>query len=158
MRLKTKIMLAAIPVATIVVSGTIIALRVQRRRMRKRQETAFLPEEVRAALTDLCCLKGEDFVPDGMGASVYQRRLETLSDKQLIGVYVAIKTVEVFHGRGVNIATASKKEIISELRNIAGQKPSKHDVVQWLLSFGAETVRSMLGDGLTLAGLVAADA
>ena len=158
MRLKTKIMLAAVPAAAIVLAGTVIALRVQRRRMNKRQETAFLPEEVRAVLTDLCTLKGEDFAPDGMGSSVYQRRLETLSDKQLIGVYIAIKTVEVLRARGTNIGSISKQELARELRSVASNKPSRHDVIKWLLSLGVDTVRSMLGDGLTLAGLAAANA
>ena len=157
LKLKTKILLAAVPAAIITGTVTIVALRIQKRRLRKREASSFLSEDVRTALQELCNLKGEDFVPDGVGTSLYQRRLESLSDRQLIGIYLLIKVAEVLHARGATVHSLSKAELVSELSVIRERTPrqNRHELLKFLGSFGIDTVRSVLSDALMLAGSAA---
>ncbi|MBR3235900.1 MAG: hypothetical protein IKG11_09830 [Atopobiaceae bacterium] len=158
MRLKTKLMLVAIPTAAVVVAGTAVAVAIHIKRKRRKINSSFLPEDVRNSLQDLCSLKGEDFVSDGVKASLYQRRLESLTDKQLIGVYVLIKAAEVLRGRGIDIHDLSKEDVVSEvsmLRDAAHNKHDRRELLSALGSIGADTARSVLSDGLILAGKTA---
>jgi hypothetical protein len=158
MRLKTKIMLVAIPVTTIVAAGGAIALAMHFRRLRRKKATSFLTGDVRNALQDLCSLKSEDFISDERKSSLFQGRLETMTDKQLIGIYVALKLVEVLRNRGVDIHQLSKEDVVSELSTLRAathDSHGRHDPIKQLGSIGAETVHSMLGDAFLIAKMAA---
>ena len=153
MRLKTKIMLAAVPVIAVAAVGTALAMRAAIKKHRQKRAASFMPQEVRASLEELCSLKGEDFVPDKLGNSLYQRRLEKLTDRQLIGVYAAIKTAEVLRGRGVDLHNVSKADIAEDLislRAMAHERKGRQELITKLGSVGAETALSMLNDGVKL--------
>ena len=153
MRLKTKIMLAAIPAAALALTGTIIVVHVRRRRQRKREASSFLSPDVRDALQGLCSLKGEDFVTDGVQSSLYQRRLESLTDRQLIGVYILIKLAETLRARGISLRGLSTEELVSEAITLraAAHNHDRHDLIKTLGSFGLETARGVFDDALLLA-------
>ena len=127
MRFKTKVLLVAVPAAAVVVAGTAVAVGLHIRRSRRKRESSFLPDEVRSSLEDLCLLKGEDFVPDKMGNSRYQRKLEFLTDRQLIGVYVVLNAVKVLHDRGVNVHDLSKQDVAREIVALHNAAHGKHD-------------------------------
>lgn len=156
MRLKTKIMLAAIPASAAIVVGTVLVIR---RHLKKRKHAHdFLPEEARGSLEMLCSLKGDDFVPDGLGTSIYQRKLETLNDRQLVAVYIAIKLGETLRARGADFHHMSKAELTSEahaLRLNMKDKDMRHYLLKQLGSIGVETALSMLNDGLAIASVAA---
>ena len=155
MRFKTKVLLVAVPTFAVVAAGTAIAVGLHLRQMRRKRDSSFLPNEVRSSLEDLCLLKGEDFVPDAMGTSRFQRKLEALTDRQLIGVYVVLNAVKVLHDRGINVHEMSKQDIAREvvsLRSAAHGKHDRRELLRRIGSFGADTARSMLSDGLVLAG------
>lgn len=153
MRLKTKIMLVAVPAAAVALTGTLVAVHVRRRIKRKREASSFLSADVRDAVQGLCSLKGEDYLPDSLGSSLYQRRLESLTDRQLIGVYVLIKVAEVLHARGVSFQQLSREELMHEA--IALRAKARHhdrrDLLKLLGSLGKETARSVMDDALLLA-------
>lgn len=154
MRLRTKIALAAISTTAVVTIGTIAVIRHHRNRRKHAHD--FLPEEARSSLVELCSLKGEDFVPDGLGTSLYQRKLASLSDRQLIAVYVAIKVGETLRARGVDLHQMSKAEIIHEaerLHHTPKDKDFRRELLSQLGSLGAETALRMLRDGLIVAGI-----
>lgn len=156
MRFKTKIKLAVASATAITVVGTVIVVREVLRRRRVKQDRSFMSDEVRVALEDLCTLKGEDFVPDRIGTSLYQRRLASLTDRQLVGVYVMIKLGEALHKRGVDIHQLSRQEILAEAVRVhksVHQGKGRQELLRALGSIGAEAARSMLGDGLMLAGV-----
>ena len=155
-RVVRKVIVAAIPVATVAVAGGAALVALHIRQKRRKKASSFLSAEVRNALQSLCSLKGEDFVPDGLGSSLYQRKLNSLTDKQLIGAYVAIKLVEVLRGRGVDFRNLSKDNLVSEvlsLRDATHSFGNRRDRIMWLGSFGADTIRSLLGDAALLAGM-----
>lgn len=153
MRLKTRIALAAIPVAAAVVAGIAIGVRTHMRRRKKREAASFLSDESRIALQKLCDLKGDDFVPDGLGLSMYERTLDSLTDGQLVGVYLLIKVVEVLRARNVDMHQLSKEELAITIREAAHNKQGRKEMLKWLGSFGADAIRSMLSDGLMLASM-----
>ena len=156
MRLKTKILLVAVPTVAIIAAGAAVVVGMHIHRLRKKEESSFLPNEVRSSLEDLCLLKAEDFAPDKMGSSRYQRKLESLTDRQLIGVYLVVNAAKVLHDRGVDIRHMSKEDVaheVSMLRSAVHEKPDRHELLKRLGSFGADTARSMLSDGLYLAGV-----
>ena len=153
MRLKTKIMLAAVPVIAVAAVGTALVMRKAIQKHREKKAASFMPAEVRASLEELCSLKGEDFVPDKLGNSLYQRKLGKLTDRQLIGVYAAIKTAEVLHGRGIDLRNASKADIAEDLislRKMTHERKGRQELITKLGSVGAETALSMLNDGVML--------
>lgn len=156
MRLKTKIIIAAVPVAVATAAGIVIATRKHLRRLRDREASSFLSDDVRVALQALCGLKGEDFVPDGLGTSLYQRRLDELTDRQLIGVYTVIKVAEVLRGRGADLHQLSREDLLREaasMRDATRRRQNRHELLKQLGSFGADTAKSVLADGLVLAQL-----
>ena len=156
MHLKTKIIIAAVPVAAAAVAGVVIVTRKHLRRLRRKEDSSFLSNDVRDALQALCSLKGEDFVPDGPGTSLYQRRLDELTDRQLIGVYVLIKVAETLHARGTDFHQLSKAEVLREvalMRDATHRKHSRHELLKQLGSLGIDTAKSVLADGLMLASM-----
>lgn len=158
MRLKTKITIAAVSAAAITAAGVVVAVRVHQRRCRRKEASSFLTADVREALQGLCSLQGEDFVSDGLGSSLYQRRLESLTDKQLIGVYVAIKVAEALRARGIDARQISKEDLLNEvgsLRKITRNKKDRRELIRRLGLLGAETTKGILDDGLLLAGIAA---
>ncbi|MDO4805936.1 MAG: hypothetical protein Q4A07_01675 [Coriobacteriales bacterium] len=158
MRLKTKITIAAVSAAAITVAGVVVVVRVHRRRHRRKEASSFLSADVRDALQGLCSLQGEDFVPDGLGSSLYQRRLESLTDKQLIGVYVVIKVAEALRARGVDVRQISKEDLLNEvglLHNVTHNKSDRRELLRRLGLLGAETAKGVLDDGLLLTGIAA---
>jgi len=154
MRLKTKIILAAIPASAAIVVGTVLVIR---RHLKKRKHAHdFLPEEARGSLEVLCSLKGDDFVPDRLGTSVYQRKLESLSDRQLVAAYVAVKLAETLRARGVDFHSMSKAELALEAQKLYADikdKSVRHYLIKQLGSIGVETALSILNDGLMIASV-----
>lgn len=158
MRLKTKVMLAVVPAASLVAAGGIIAATVALRRRRRKRASSFMPEEVRATLEQLCSLKGADFIPDGLGTSLYQRRLSSLTDRQLVGVYVMVKLVEALRNCGLDLHGLSKKELadnVGLVRGVFHERDGRKEVLHQLGSLGAEAARSILSDALLVAGMMA---
>ena len=158
MRLKTKVMLAVVPAASLVAAGGIVAAAVALRRSRRKRASSFMPGEVRAALEQLCSLKGSDFIPDGLGTSLYQRRLSSLTDRQLVGVYVLVKLVEALRNSGLDLHGLSKQELADNMSLVRGtlhQREGRQEVLRQLGSFGAEAARSVLSDALLVAGVMA---
>ncbi len=156
MRLKTKLLLVAVPTAAVISTGALVVLGLHFRKLRRKQESSFLPSEVRGSLEELCLVKAEDFAPDKFGSSRYQRKLESLTDRQLIGVYVVINAAKVLRDRGVDPRQLSKEDVIhevSQLRNAVHGKHDRRELIKRLGSFGVDTARSMLDDGLLLAGM-----
>ena len=161
MRLKTKITIAAVSVAAVVTAGSVVAIRTYVRRRRHKAATSFLSADVRDALQELCSLEGSDFVPDKLGSSIYSRRLESLTDRQLIGVYVTIKVVEALRIRGVDIQQLSKDDLFHELsllQEVVHNKNDRRDLLRRLGMIGVETTRGILSDGLLIAGIAAKEA
>ena len=154
MRLRIKIALAAVSTAAIVTVGTIAVIRHHHNRRKHAHD--FLPEEARSSLVELCSLKGEDFIPDRLGTSLYQRKLESLNDRQLIAVYIAIKVGETLRARGVDLHQMSKADIVHEaerLHQTPKDKDFRRELLGQLGSLGAETALRMLKDGLIVAGI-----
>jgi hypothetical protein len=152
MRLKTKILMVAIPTVSAMAVGAILVARHKRKKRRHAHD--FLPKEARDALVELLDLKGEDFVPDGLGTSIYQRKLETMSDRQLIGAHLAIKVAEILRERGLDLANLSRDDVIHEVRELrksAKGKDTRQDLIDRLGSLGSDVARGMLKDGLTVA-------
>lgn len=161
MRLKTKITIAAVSVAVVATTGAVVAFRTYTRRRRRRAATSFLSADVRDALQELCSLEGSDFMPDKLGSSIYQRRLESLTDKQLIGVYLIFKVVEALRIRGVDVHQLSRDDLIHEvnlLHEAVHSKNDRRELVRRLGMLGVETTRGILSDGLLIAGIAAKDA
>lgn len=149
----SKAVLVAVPVVTVVALGGVVVLAVHHQNEQRKKAASFLSSDVRDALQSLCSLKGEDFVPDGLGSSLFQRRLNTLTDKQLIATYVLIKMAEVLRARGTDVRSLSKDNFVKEvltLRNIA-QGYGRKELIRRLGLFGVDTIRSMLGDAAMLA-------
>lgn len=154
MRLKTKIIIATVPLAAAGVAGVVIVAHKHLRRLRKREETSFLTDDVRNTLQKLCDLKGEDFVPDGLGTSLYQRRLYELTDRQLIGVYILIKVAEALRSRGTNLNQLSREQLLHEagvIRNAMRHKQDRRELLRQLGSLSVDTARGVLADGLLIA-------
>ena len=153
-----KVIVAAVPVVAVAVVGGVAAAVLHLRQKRRKEASSFLSAEVRNALQTLCSLKGEDFIPDSLGTSLYQRKLDSLTDGQLIGVYVVIKLVEVLRGRGVDFRNLSKDNLAGEvlsLRDATHSFGNRRDRLLWLGSFGADAIRSLLGDAVLLASMAA---
>lgn len=164
MRLKTKLIIAGVSVAAAAITGAVVVVRKKRqskknqkkKHQKKKQKSSLLTEEVRVSVEELLRLKGEDFVPDGLGTSLYQRKLGTLTDRQLMGVYALVKTGEVLRQRGVDLRSMSKAdvdEVVSGLRMALDNKEDRHELILRLEEFGADVFKSMLGDGMQLAKL-----
>lgn len=152
MRLKTKIIAVAIPTVSAIAVGAILVARHKRKKRRRGHD--FLPKEAHDALVELLDLKGEDFVPDGLGSSLYQRKLNSMSDRQLIGVHLAIKVAEILSTRGIDLTQLTHDEVIGEvktLRKTAKNKDTRQDLIDRLGSLGSDVARGMLKDGLTVA-------
>ena len=152
MRLKTKLMLAAVPATAVALTGTIVIVHIQHRRRRRREISSFLTPDVRDAIQELCSLKGDEYTPDTIGSSLYQHRLETFTDRQLIGVYLLIKVAEVMHARGVSVRGASKEDLISEAivlhKTIHGDR---HELLKLLGTLTMEAAHSVMDDAFLLA-------
>ena len=154
MRLKTKIIIATAPLAAAGVAGVVIVAHKHLRRLRKREETSFLTDDVRNTLQKLCDLKGEDFVPDGLGTSLYQRRLYELTDRQLIGVYILIKVAEAMRSRGTDLRQLSREQLLHEasvVRNAMHHKQDRRELLRQLGSLSVDTAKGVLADGLLIA-------
>jgi hypothetical protein len=155
MRLKTKIIIATVPV---VVTVTAVAVRVITKKLipEHKEKKMILPGEVRAGIEEIIWLKAEDFVPDGLGTSLYQRKLSTMSDKQLIGIYAIVKVGDVMRQRGVDPHMPTIREVdeaIKELRAMTATKQGRREILSELGSIGFEVAQGAMRDGLMYVGL-----
>ncbi|MBO7675214.1 MAG: hypothetical protein J6S63_09420 [Atopobiaceae bacterium] len=149
MRFRTKVALAAAPVAAAVVVGTVVAVRV---RMRKKRMRQFLPEGLREAMEELLRLKGDDFVPDGLGTSLYHRKLARMSDRQLLGAYALVKAGEVLRRKGVierKPTRAELKAAADEFQATISKERSREELIRSLEKLGGAMLLEITRDALT---------
>jgi len=149
MRIKTKMALVAAPMAVAVVAGTVVAVRVHLRKKRVRQ---FLPNDLRASIEGLLRLKGDDFVPDGLGTSLYHRKLAQMSDRQLLGVYALVKAGEVLRREGVierKPTRAELKAAADEFQVTISNERSREELMRNLEKLGGAMLLEIARDALT---------
>ena len=156
MKLKTKLIMAAVPVASLAVAGAVVGVGAALAKRRRKRAASFMPEEVRAALEQLCSLNSAAFLRDGLGSSVYQRKLGSLTDRQLVGVYLMVKLASTLRDRGVDLRLLTPTQLKGEMGLIHGtlqKRASRTELLHELGSIGAETALSILGDALTVASV-----
>ena len=149
MRMKARVLLATIPVVACLAVGAAVAIR---RRGRKKRERV-MPDEVRTSVEQLLLLKGEDFVPDGLGTSLYERKLHTLTDRQLVAVYALVKLGEGMRARGIDVAHLSIHDIEAskaEFRKALVTDEGRSEIIRELAGFGWEVLHSTLGDAMSI--------
>lgn len=143
----TAIAIAA-PVVIVCVAGVVIV-----KKLRERKEDSIVPASSKRPIEELLLLKGEDFVPNDMDSSLYQRKLASMSDRDLIVLYALLKVGEVLKNRGVSVHTASKEDrhaALQEFRTALSSKSGRSALLSELGSIGFEVLISMLQDGLYL--------
>jgi hypothetical protein len=148
MRLKTRIALVAVPVAAAVVAGTVVAVRVRLRRKKARQ---FLPGDLRDSVEELLRLKGGDFVPDGLGTSLYHRNLSQMTDRQLLSVYALVKAGEVLRSQGVINRRPTRAELMAasdEFHVAFSNKQGRDELLRTLEKFGSALLVEVAKDAL----------
>ena len=87
---------------------------------------------------------------------MYQRKLSTMSDKQLIGIYAIVKGVDVMRQRGVDPHMPTIREVdeaIKELRAMTATKQGRREILVELGSIGFEVAQGAMRDGLLYVGL-----
>ena len=169
MKLRTKIAMIAVPAAALGAFATITVVRtVRKHRRRKARHAAFkrpnpvvavarghvVPAQTREQVEELLRLRGEDFVPEGIGTSLYQRRLGKMSDKELLALFALTQVGAYAREHGVDPLHPSdeaKAEAARLFKGVAaGDEQTRSELLGHLGAFG----RDMLGDSLRLAKAV----
>lgn len=143
----------AVPTAVVIVAGTIVVKKLRERKRKRKNLGHKMPEQLRSAIEELLTLQGQDFVPDGLGSSLYQRKLATMPDYQLVALYALAKAVEVLRNRGIKIQGASKEErheALEQFHATLKQGDGRKRVLAELGSFGYEMLQEILKDGQML--------
>lgn len=154
-KIKLMAVAIAVPTAAVIAAGAFAVYKLRdRKRKRKREEKGHqMPEQLRSSIEELLSLKGQDFVPDGLGNSIYQRKLATMPDYQLIALYALVKAVEVLRNRGIRMQGASREErheALQQYQAMLKKGNGRKKVLAELGSFGFEMLQEILKDGMLL--------
>ena len=154
-RIKLMAVAIAVPTAAVIAAGAYAVYKLrERKRRREREEKGHkMPEQLRSSIEELLSLQRQDFVPDGLGKSMYQRKLATMPDYQLIALYALVKAVEVLRNRGSRIQGASKEErheAVQQFHAMLKKGNGRKKVLAELGSFGFEMLHEILKDGMLL--------
>ena len=153
MRVKTKTIIAAMPIVA-VAAGVAVATRAYLRSRRRKEAAGLLTEDVFEALDELGSLKDEDFIPNRTGSSLYQHTLDSFTDRQLLGAYVLIKTAEALRSRGADLNQISKKELLNEMievRDVNRLKRDRRELLKQMELLVVKTFENTLAASLLLA-------
>lgn len=94
--------------AITVLGAVAIAQRISKRKKRK---DPFLSDRKRRVITDVLELAAKD-VPHGpLGASLYRKHLQGLSDKRLLVLYAAVKVGEFVRGSGIDPTKVTRDQL-----------------------------------------------
>ncbi len=143
----------AVPIAVGAVGVALIKRRLSKKAEQGRKGRKLLPDNARVSIEELLMLKGQDLVPDKLGKSLLERKLDSMSDRNIILLYALVKVGEVLRSRGVSVRGASKEDVheaLATFSNITSESHSRKDLLAELGRFGFEVWCSMLQDGLTL--------
>lgn len=149
MRLRTKLIVAAVPLAAVTVVGTIVAIKRHRRRKRGRR----IPDFAREAIEDMLKVRSEDFISSELGNSLFQKKLEKLTDRQLIVLLALVELGVVVRRRGIDPNRPTAVELDAtrhEFERLLNMSPDRKSLLARLGSFGFEVFSNSLRAATTV--------
>ena len=160
MKLRTKVVAIAVTSAAVAAVGAFVVVHTLRKRTKERVALARKPSshpsprEAREQVRELLRLRGEDFIPDGLGTSLYQRRLNTMNDRQLlillaltqVGVYIREQGVDPLHPS--EEAKAEAKELFRGV--VKGDDEARSELLAKLGAMGGDVVKELLRGAMAL--------
>ena len=150
---KEKLAVAAAVAGGAVVTVGAVAFAIHRHRKARRNRHKFMPNDTRAAVEKILCLQASEFVPDGLGAALAEKKLAYMSDPQLLGLYALTKVVRVMRTRGVDLENPSKEEVeqgIQEFQALASEQTGRNELLKRLGTIGFEVLKEAFKDGVML--------
>jgi hypothetical protein len=154
---KIKIIATAVVVA-VPITVAAVGISLIKRHMRKKSEKGrkgrhLLPDNAREPIEELLLLKGQELVPDKLGKTLLERKLDSMSDRNIILLYALVKVGEVIQARGISVHGASKEDVheaLATFSDVTSKSHARKDLLAELARFGFEVWCSMLQDGLQL--------
>lgn len=147
-----KLVLVAVPAGAAVAVGT-VAFAVHRYRKRRRNRHKFMAKDTRENVEALLRMQAPDFVADGLGSSLAERKITYMSDPQLVALYALTKVVKVMRARGVDLERPTKEDVeraIQEVQTLFSDGEGRKELLGKLGSIGFEVMQAVLKDGITL--------
>lgn len=142
-----RLRMIAIAVPTVLLAGTTAAVVVVHRRRKRRRARGFLPKRARNALRELLGLAAADFVPDGLGKTLYQRKLDRMNDRQLLILFAVVKAGSILRARGVTsqeLSPSVRSEALDAYRSAMETGAEREAMLSKLGSFGYDALRAVL--------------
>lgn len=150
---KEKLVLAAAVAGGAVVTVGTVALAIHRYRKARRNRHKFMPQDTREGMERILCLQASEFVPDGLGSALAERKLAYMSDPQLLGLYALTKVVKVMRTRGVDLENPSKEVVeqgIQEFQTLAADQEGRHELLKRLGALSFDVLKEALKDSVML--------
>ena len=150
---KNKLALVAVPAAGAAVAVGTVAFAIHRYRKRRRNRHKFMTKDTRENVESLLRMQSQDFVPDGLGSSLTDKRISYMSDPELVALYALTKVVKVMRSRGVNLEKPTKEDVeqgIREVRTLFSEGEGRKELFAKLGSIGFEVLQAVLKDGIAL--------
>lgn len=146
------VLVAAVAGGTAVTVGA-VAYAIHRHRKARRNRHKFMTKDTRETVEALLRMQAPDFVPDGLGSSLAERRLAYMSDPQLVALYALTKVVKVMRSRGVDLEKPTQEDIeraIQEVKTLFSGDEGRKELFAKLGSVGFEVLQAALKDGMVL--------
>ena len=121
---RNKYLLIGAPIVAGVAMGAVAVILVRRHRRHKRGR--FMPEDVRGAMEDMLKVQASEFTIGELGQSLFQRKLEKMTDKQLITLFALVEVGRLVRSRGIDVRRPSAVEIDAAKREF--DRSSKLDI------------------------------
>lgn len=144
---RLRVLAVAIPATAAVAAITTVGIVRARRRRRRRRAQGFLPRRVREAIREMLSMTAADFLPGGVGMSLYQRRLNKMSDRSLLVLYAVVKAGSFLRKRGADPAAITEADSEGALATYNGALASglgRTELLGKLGSLGYDALRAVL--------------
>ena len=151
---KEKLVLAAAVAGGAVVTVGTVAFVIHRHRLARRNRHKFMPEDTREGMEKILRLQSSQFVPDGLGAAMAEKKLAYMSDPQLLGLYALTKVVQVMRTHGVDLENPPKEVVeqgIQEIQTLASDQKGRKELLARLGTLGLAVLKEAVKDTVTLA-------
>ena len=151
---KEKLVLVAVVAGGAVITVGTVAFAIHKHRMARRNRHKFMPKDTREGMERILCLQASEFVPDGLGAALAEKKLSYMSDPQLLGLYALTKVVKVMRTRGVDLENPPKEVVeqgIQEFQTLASDQEGRGELLKRLGTLGFEVLKETLKDSVMLA-------
>lgn len=146
MQLKTKLIAVGVPTVAAIAVGSAVAAR-----RRRQKASRFLRDDTRDALKGLMSAQTAKVIPGELAPSFTQRKLNRMTDKRLIGAYLAVKVAETLYERGVDIRRLPQADVAHEAERLLKDEEGRKELAGRLTSFGVDVASGVLNDALAIA-------